>query len=345
MQFPRFNKPAALALLILCGRSSCKPYVTSEALQELINIEDLVAGSQKLQDIADANSGTRVFGSAGHNATVDYLYDTLAALDCYDVTKQAFVELYFEGTASLAAGGVEYEPTTFTYSPSGAVTAPVVLVSNLGCNAGDFPAEVAGNVALILRGNCTFALKATNARAAGAAAAVVYNNQEGAVSGTLSSPSADYVPIVGISQEEGSALIATLEAGEVTANLVVDALSENRTTYNVIAETTRGDKGNVLVVGGHTDSVAAGPGINDDGSGVVGLLTVALALSQFEINNAVRFGFWSAEEFGLLGSSYYVSQLNTSEAEIAKVRAYLNFDMVSLAWSTYQPRGPHRALS
>jgi Zn-dependent M28 family amino/carboxypeptidase len=83
------------------------------------------------------------------------------------------------------------------------------------------------------------------------------------------------------------------------------------------------------MAGGHSDSVEQGPGINDDGSGIIGVLDVALALTGFSTTNAVRFGFWSAEEFGLLGSEYYVSQLNQSAEEIAKVRAYLNFDMIA----------------
>lgn len=67
---------------------------------------------------------------------------------------------------------------------------------------------------------------------------------------------------------------------------------------------------------------------SDDGSGIIGLLNVAKALTKFRVKNAIRFGFWSAEEFGLLGSYAYVNSLNSSEAEIAKIRAYLNFDMV-----------------
>lgn len=67
---------------------------------------------------------------------------------------------------------------------------------------------------------------------------------------------------------------------------------------------------------------------SDDGSGTVGVLRVAEALTKFKVKNAVRFGFWGAEEFGLLGSYYYVNSLNSSEAEVAKIRAYLNFDMV-----------------
>jgi hypothetical protein len=69
---------------------------------------------------------------------------------------------------------------------------------------------------------------------------------------------------------------------------------------------------------------------SDDGSGTIGVLNTALALTNFRIKNAVRFAFWGAEEFGKLGSYYYVKQINGSDAELAKMRAYLNFDMVSL---------------
>ncbi|KAF2994741.1 Leucyl aminopeptidase yscIV [Neopestalotiopsis sp. 37M] len=315
-------------LALSAGQSN--PAVTSEALQDLITLEDLLAGSQKLQDFADANGGTRVFGSAGHNQTVDYLFDTLNALDYYDVFKQPFVELFFEGNATLAADGVDYSPGVMSYSPSGTVSAPLVLVSNLGCDVTDFPAGVSGNIALISRGNCTFAIKTTNAKAAGAVAAVVYNNIDAAsLTGTLGGPSDNFVPVVGITLAQGDDLISALAEGEMVADLIAQSTIENRTNFNVIAETKTGDKDNVLMLGGHTDSVAAGPGINDDGSGTIGSLTVAVALSKFAIKNAVRFGFWGAEEYGKLGSYYYMKQLNTSEAEVAKIRAYLNFDMIA----------------
>ncbi|ORY57493.1 uncharacterized protein BCR38DRAFT_469045 [Pseudomassariella vexata] len=315
--------------LVEASNSTDKLLVSSIELQSLITLEDLLAGSQKLQDIADANDGNRAFGSGGHNATVDYLYDTLNALGYYDVIKQPFTEVFSGGNAALSAGGVDYSPNLMTYTPRGTVSAPLVLVSDLGCAAEDFPAEVSGNVALILRGTCSFAEKSLNAGAAGAVGAVVYNNVEAALSGTLGTSNDAYVPTVSISQEEGNALIAALESGEVVADLVVNSILENRTNYNVIAETKDGDHDNVLVLGGHSDSVEAGPGINDDGSGSIGVLNVALALSKFTVKNSVRFAFWGAEEFGKLGSYYYIKQLNTSEVEIAKIRAYLNFDMIA----------------
>lgn len=120
------------------------------------------------------------------------------------------------------------------YTPAGSTEAPIVHVANFGCEAGDYPAEVAGNIALISRGERTFAAKATVAKVAGAAAAaaVVYNNAEGIVSGTLGEASDLYAPVVGMSHEFGQAIIAALEAGEVKATLEVEPSlrAESRTT-------------------------------------------------------------------------------------------------------------------
>lgn len=112
---------------------------------------------------------------------------------------------------------------------------------------------------------------------------------------------------------------------------------------NVVAEWPYGDASQVIMAGAHSDSVSAGPGINDDGSGVAALLANAAAISQAKLAPAkrIRFGFWGAEEQGDIGSSYYVSHLAGGEA--AKIGAYLNFDMVgnkvengkAVGWSLY----------
>lgn len=238
-----------------------KPLVNSQKLQSLINIEDLLAGSQKLQDFADAHGGNRAFGGGGHNATVDWLYDTLEATGYYDVVKQPFTEIFSSGTATLSVDGEEVEAGIMTYTPGGTVNGPLVAVANLGCDAADYPAEVEGNVAFVSRGSCTFAQKSTTAKEAGAAAVIVYNNVPGELSGTLGAAFGDYAPIAGISQEDSVAILEALEAGEVTVDLEIDATVENRVNYNVIAETKEGDHNQVLVLGGHSDSVAAGPGI------------------------------------------------------------------------------------
>ena len=97
--------------------------------------------------------------------------------------------------------------------------------------------------------------------------------------------------------------------------------------YNIIADTVGGDHDNVLVLGAHTDSMSAGPGINDNGSGLIGILETAQQLVKYSTKNAVRFCFWSAEEFRLLGSLCYT--LSLTKEEIAKIRLYLNFDMIA----------------
>ena len=147
--------------------------VSSEELQALISIDDLVSGSTQLQAFADANGGNRVFGGPGHNATVNWLYDTLSETGYYDVYLQDFVALYSGGGANLTANGEDVDVDLLTYTPNGSGTGPLVAVDNLGCDATDFPPETSGAVALISRGDCTFAIKATNALAAGAIGAAM----------------------------------------------------------------------------------------------------------------------------------------------------------------------------
>ncbi|KAF4555908.1 Peptidase family M28-like protein 3 [Elsinoe fawcettii] len=305
--------------------------VDSRRLQADIKERALLRRSEELQRQAYASpERNRVFGSVGHNATTKYLFDTIAELDrYYTVEYQYFVETFSGGSATLSVNNQSQPAALFTYSPNGATVAPLVVVNNLGCNATDYPAEVAGNVALISRGSCEFGLKAALAGSAGAAGAIIYNNINGTLSGTLGAvtrPEGTYPPTAGVSLQVGQNLLTLAQQGAL-ADLNVNAIIENRTTQNVIAQTKGGDQDNVLVIGGHSDSVAAGPGINDDGSGTVGILETAIQLAKYRVNNAVRIIWWSAEEFGLLGSEYYVRNLPQEERE--KVRLYLNFDMIA----------------
>jgi aminopeptidase S len=100
------------------------------------------------------------------------------------------------------------------------------------------------------------------------------------------------------------------------------------TSYNVIAEWPHGDVNHVVMSGSHLDSVSSGPGINDNGTGSAGVLETALAFaaSGQTPRNRVRFGFWGAEELGLVGSKYYVNNLPAAERD--RIELYLNFDMI-----------------
>jgi Zn-dependent M28 family amino/carboxypeptidase len=80
------------------------------------------------------------------------------------------------------------------------------------------------------------------------------------------------------------------------------------------------------MAGAHLDSVNAGPGIQDNGSGSAAILEVARQMAKVKPVNKVRFALWGAEESGLVGSIYYVN--NLTQAEKDSITLYLNFDMI-----------------
>jgi Zn-dependent M28 family amino/carboxypeptidase len=231
------------------------------------------------------------------------------------------------------------------YSGSGDVTADLEAVdlvlppgpadntSTSGCEASDFAGFTAGNIALIQRGTCAFAVKAANAEAAGATGVIIFNEgQPGRTDlfgGTLGGVGIN-IPVVSASFARGNEWSNGVLNGPtgLTMHLTTDTTSETRTTNNVIAETTAGRDDRVVVVGAHLDSVPEGPGINDNGSGSAAILEIALQMADLGIEprNQVRFIWFSAEEQGLIGSEYYVSTL--SNRDIKDIAAMLNFDMI-----------------
>ncbi|MFG2449944.1 M28 family metallopeptidase [Streptomyces sp. M41(2017)] len=120
---------------------------------------------------------------------------------------------------------------------------------------------------------------------------------------------------------------AKLDAAGFTTT-VQQFTSGGRTGYNLIADWPGGDTGRVVMAGSHLDSVTAGPGINDNGSGSAAVLETALAVarSNYQPTKHLRFAWWGAEELGMVGSRYYVNSLTT--ANRAKISGYLNFDMI-----------------
>ncbi|MCM1967370.1 MULTISPECIES: M28 family metallopeptidase [unclassified Streptomyces] len=120
---------------------------------------------------------------------------------------------------------------------------------------------------------------------------------------------------------------AKLDAAGFTTSLQTFT-SSGATGYNLIADWPGGDPNSVLMSGAHLDSVSSGAGINDNGSGSAAVLEAALAVSRSGLTPTkhLRFGWWGAEELGLVGSKYYVNNLPT--AERAKFAGYLNFDMI-----------------
>jgi Zn-dependent M28 family amino/carboxypeptidase len=314
-------------------------------LLECVTTEGVLEHMQAFQAIADANGGTRASATPGFDASADYVAGLLEDAG-YAVTRQVFSFPFFEEVtpavlAQVAPTPTTYETGTFEFSGSGDVTGTVIPVdinlvgdraSTSGCEPEDFDGldfSGASDIALIQRGTCTFGAKALNAQNAGAEAVIIFNqgNAPGRLElivGTLGDESAGVItiPVVGASFDDGAAL-----STGTTAHVATDVFLEIRTTENVIADRTFGNTGNVVMAGAHLDSVNAGPGINDNGSGSAALLETALSMAKLEPTNQMRFAWWGAEESGLIGSTFYVNTL--PEDQLANIALYMNYDMVA----------------
>lgn len=205
-------------------------------------------------------------------------------------------------------------------TPGGGVEADVVHVG-LGQPADFEGRRVTGAIALVERGAITFREKVANAAARGAVAVVIYNNQPGVISGTLGSRSE--IPAVAISQDDGRRLAEAAQAGRLRMRLLVETVFETRATANVVATrrgTTRPDE--VVVAGGHYDSVPQSPGANDNASGVAATLEAARVLAQAPTARTIQFVLFAAEELGLYGSMAFAGERRQGAV------AMINLDMV-----------------
>ena len=278
---------------------------------------------EHLRALRDAarEEGTRAAGSPGDAATARYISGRLRAAG-YRVREQALrVPLFLERTPPRVSGLRRAQVMTLTFSGSGRAAGRVRRVG-LGCTRADYAGLRRGEIALAQRGICTFSSRARQAQRAGAGAVLVISDRGAPFSGSLGAPGVR-IPVLAVSTAAGREL-----SGRRRVRVRVDAISAQRTTRNVIGELGPEGAEHVYMAGGHLDSVVAGPGLNDNGSGVAAVLEVAEQLATRPLPNgaALRVGFWAAEEIGLVGSRRYVNRL--SRAERRRIRAYVNLDMV-----------------
>jgi aminopeptidase Y len=325
--------PILLALSIdaAAGPNGCESRSndTTAKLLECVTLEGVRQHQAALQEIANANGGTRVSATTGYDRSVDYvagkLRDAGYVVTLQPVQFQTFVYLSRPVLDQVApAPAAPIVNNILSYSGSGDVTAAVSVPGvATGCNAADFAGFPAGHIALISRGICTFAIKATNAFNAGAAGVVIYNNAAGELNATLGNGFTLDIGVTSVTQAIGQQLAAT---PGLVMRLKTDTFRGIATANNVLAESRQGDPNNVVMVGAHLDSVNAGPGINDNGSGSAAILETALQMAKAKPRNLLRFAWWAAEESGLVGSTYYVNNLSSAERD--KIALYLNFDMI-----------------
>lgn len=337
------------AILVPASAASAVDDVNTNKLRKAVTVGNILAHERVLQRIANNNDGTRASGTPGFEASADYVKKQLKKAG-YKVSEQKFEFPFYQEVSPATLAQVSptptpYEVATLQYSGSGDVTGTLVPTTNLVIPATETPSSASGcvptdfvpasateiQVALIQRGTCTFAEKVANAVAAGYDAAVIFNEgnpgRTELLDGvTLGEPAS--IPVVGISYADGVELYGATQTGPVSVAVSTDIIAETRTTRNIIADSPKGDPNKTVVVGAHLDSVLAGAGINDNGSGTSVILETAIQMQNLKIKprQQVRFAFWGAEESGLLGSTHYVDSL--SNAKLSKIYANLNFDML-----------------
>ena len=81
---------------------------------------------------------------------------------------------------------------------------------------------------------------------------------------------------------------------------------------NVVA-VNPGVSSQVIIVGAHYDSTDAGPGMDDNASGVTTMLEVAKLVQGQKTPYTIRFIAFGAEEKGVLGSTAYLNQMSQNE--------------------------------
>ena len=327
-----------------------------------VSVPSIVKHQIELQKIASLNGDTREVFSPGYAASLDYVVKTLKAAGYspkvtqfnypfWNETKPAVLnwnngtppKSYKPGTeADNDSPAVDF--ITMANSPTKEiVNTAVIPVSNVvdpptggsaaGCDAADYPAAVSGKVALVQRGTCPFVQKWALAQDAGAVGVIIYN--EGNTPARQNPLFVDNqidatIPAVISSYALGNDLLQAYKAGNnPRVDFKVYGTFTDRFLPQVLAETKDGDRNNVVVVGAHLDSVPAGPGINDDGSGTAALLSMAEEISRghYNLRQKIRFAWWGAEENGLVGSTYYAHTL--SDAEVAKIDVMLDYDMLA----------------
>ncbi|WP_308192595.1 M20/M25/M40 family metallo-hydrolase [Nocardioides sp. CFH 31398] len=331
--------PTATAVVVSAPAKASGPSTTaatdSASMRKAITPRGLRSHLEALETLGARYDG-RATTTRGYDAAARYVEFELREAG-YKPRRDYFTYEASEILAESLTINGEGEPTdvpilamAYTNStPEGGVTGDLVAPNDTtGCSAVSWDGvEVTDQVALISRGTCSFADKARFAGEAGAAGAVVYNNTEGDLNGTLGDAQIEgAAPVGGVTQEAGQQLLAAAEAGTpVTLDIRADYFEAE--SYNILAA-RNGDPENEILLGAHLDGVEGTTAVNDNGTGVAALLEVAKNMPK-KSRNKVQFAFWGAEEVGLIGSTEYVNDLVEQEGrQLDNIATYLNFDML-----------------
>ncbi|KAK0624407.1 peptidase family M28 [Immersiella caudata] len=350
---------AAAVFSLATGCLARRMELTPEALANDVRTEQLQSTLWNLEHIAHQHGGNRAFGRPGYKASVDFVLERASERfgDKFDTYVQEFNHTY-EEFFNITLTGPDGEDV-FTVSPrfnpptpagAGGITARLVntpVDRKLGsmCWEDQWDGiDAAGKIVLVRRGGCDAIVKVLFAKKKGAIGFVMthhnWDNEKPMSRFWLSSTNPDMMmPTAIVSRPVGNAWAARLDAGEeLVVTLAVNGILERRPSWNVISQTKQGDPDKVIMLGAHLDSVPAGPGINDDGSGTAALLEIMESVERYDgFPHAIRFAWWGAEEVGLVGSLFYTRTLETKDVD--KIKYYFNYDMIGSPYPMFEVMG------
>ncbi len=135
---------------------------------------------------------------------------------------------------------------------------------------------------------------------------------------------------IAMSKDAGEILESVVINGSGRLEMIMDVTNDQELTIRVPCGTYYGASSELLIVGGHHDTVYHAPGAVDDTSGTATVLEIATMFSEYIADNGepdrtLRFCTWGGEEEGLWGSTAYVEEMNQDLAE--NLRLYINLDM------------------
>ena len=144
------------------------------------------------------------------------------------------------------------------------------------------------------------------------------------------------MPIVNITFEDGLKL---LESGAKKVHLTAEIEARKATSQNVVGELKGSSKPDeIILIGGHYDSVPGGPGASDNAAGTAVIMELARVFKEKGTKRTMRFMAWGCEESGLKGSSHDVKRLKKEsdeakkddkdkKTELDKIRLVVNADV------------------
>jgi hypothetical protein len=218
--------------------------------------------------------------------------------------------------ATVRAGAAELEATTAGGSAAG--TASGIAVDIGSGDEAQSPGALTGKVAVVQRGGATtFFEKVQAARAGGALAVIIVNNEPGLLTANLGAQ-AD-VPVVTMEQGDGRPVVEAARAGAAVSVSVPEPRLVDGT--NVVAR-SRSAHACIYVMTANFDSLQGSPGADHNASGVAVMLELAHQFAVMEEEPAVCFIAFDAAYVRGAGALAYLRTVTQTARPAAVIEVH-----------------------